>query len=1119
MVYATPQQAQQQQQQRLQEQAQQQQQQQQAHVSGHPQTPSTPMLSPDPIFQKPPPSSVSSIRGQPIRNVNLVTAAPSPQHQVSNTTSVYVQQQQQQQQQQPRPLPMQSQALKLQRMLGTSNGSNGPSLSLGSSSRALPPPSKDTLPIMMMQQPQVSSPPPPLPPQLNNNYSATNTEVSFHPPSRQPNYYKDYERKANFDGMYDYEGMLMDHLNDTPEQEEEDPQETNYGHHHHHQQGTSTTNPTSAPPHAHITPATKSSRSVKKPPSTNGAFYAQQQRQREIRMNQTNNKNNANTYIISPEQQQQEQHCSHRPPSRTNNSIDSSYTTMAVNSNNTVNHATNTSYSTQNTSMVAMAAPALPTTTTSSSSSSAARSSYSNTSKSPSIVVVPPLMSTNSSSTMAAVMTSNAEGEEDDDASIDSFPLNNNSELLEQPPFYVQEQGPYCHHQQQQQQQPFVANESPVQKNVHSPMNPQQTQQQSAAGLPAHNDKIKNKNKVIKNNNRHPPATSLRDSKDVSWRRHGRTYREQLIRHDEQGGHQNFEMSQDCSIQRYHMVAEKVLNQFLATREDPNVNLRDTYLVGTRLSKFLWDVLPSHKDYHSSVPELAQMRRESHARWLTLNHYLEELALIIDEEEHNQFVLRDLDDTLNEEEFDDDDDDNVVDNNNDDNNNNTGQAYSQHPSAMGQGLHSFRNMNAFHDNDPNAQNMQAEGTTNVPPPLVNVSPKKHRNMSRSPTCDGNNAYPPSHSLHYDNRDGGIPSNVRPIAPSNVRPIGGEGEDIWHIGDGVKTENSVDSNWFSMAGFSDPFPPSLEINNTSQTQPLTPHLEVLEEAAPTAEPKYLSSVHHQFRNIPNHEQVNFTSLSLDEDGGTALDYMAFAGPAKKEPATVSPSPAKSTPDTSKNDPSSWTSDPFASALTNSTQSKPSDLCSDSEDYKQTWGSSPFGNKMTNISTTSNNRPRVSWLDPANDGKQQDTSSPVRQQQQEQPGNEVAWWVESPDRPSRGCLSGLTGSDSQYEMLPGLTGNDSQYETSSALRRSSSSRYMSLDEHEKHNRSKQRHESTGTSNRSLLSNTICRRDNDDDDDSGIAEMSAALDRNRAQGANTPYRHRGMHHFKECVRCLLE
>ena len=164
-----------------------------------------------------------------------------------------------------------------------------------------------------------------------------------------------------------------------------------------------------------------------------------------------------------------------------------------------------------------------------------------------------------------------------------------------------------------------------------------------------------------------------------TWRKHGKLFRAKLIMNDEESGGNTFVLTNNCSIEKYYDVAERVrtvfnyvglavlprdsvkahqldfsptsfhysfipqvleqfLNKFVADRDE----LNESYLVGTRLVKFLSTVLPTHTDYFATDPVLDEMRAQSQSQLVQLLQYLEQLALIIDECEENNYILNDL---------------------------------------------------------------------------------------------------------------------------------------------------------------------------------------------------------------------------------------------------------------------------------------------------------------------------------------------------------------------------------------------------------------------------------------------------------------------------------------------
>ena len=91
-----------------------------------------------------------------------------------------------------------------------------------------------------------------------------------------------------------------------------------------------------------------------------------------------------------------------------------------------------------------------------------------------------------------------------------------------------------------------------------------------------------------------------------------------------------------------HHDTIKVLDQFLQTSIDESADLTESYLIGNRLVKFLSTVLPTHPQYFSDDQRLVEMRSRSQGQLVQLLQYLEQLARIIDEEELNKYILKDL---------------------------------------------------------------------------------------------------------------------------------------------------------------------------------------------------------------------------------------------------------------------------------------------------------------------------------------------------------------------------------------------------------------------------------------------------------------------------------------------
>lgn len=66
-------------------------------------------------------------------------------------------------------------------------------------------------------------------------------------------------------------------------------------------------------------------------------------------------------------------------------------------------------------------------------------------------------------------------------------------------------------------------------------------------------------------------------------------------------------------------------------------------MVGNRLCRFLSNVLPTHPDYWSSDPEIVSNRSKSHSQLAELVYFVKQLAVMIDEDEHQSYISRVLD--------------------------------------------------------------------------------------------------------------------------------------------------------------------------------------------------------------------------------------------------------------------------------------------------------------------------------------------------------------------------------------------------------------------------------------------------------------------------------------------
>lgn len=503
----------------------------------------------------------------------------------------------------------------------------------------------------------------------------------------------------------------------------------------------------------------------------------------------------------------------------------------------------------------------------------------------------------------------------------------------------------------------------------------------------------------------------------------------------------------------------------METREDPHVDLRDTYLVGTRLSKFLSIVLPMHKDFNSPDPELSEMRRKSHAQWLTLTHYLEELALIIDEEEHSQFVLRDLNESGEEE----------------------------------------------------------QPVMDVPPELVVGKTKKRHGSKQQPsknnefveenrphpfpsTVEDNaaSANPPQNSFHTAS----VNQQQHPNNNSNCNynSILNRGEDPWQTVDAT-TVASLDTHWFSSA-FSEPFPVSTgdehDKSDRSDRKKATEHALLDEdEQIVQISGSSRSSKSKQQNTFMDTADIPFGNLTLEEEARN-LDFFAtqMTKPSSEHSfqnaPVVTPIDKRGSSSDNKKNNNAWR---IAPAPSDRPLLKQSPLANNNSHIKDDWGSSPFH---------VDDKPQFSWAEPASSIKQQPSAMDMS----------PFWDEETAPQPEPRKSSKTSETPANSKQDPG-----EMLHSKGKVSKRPFSRYMALDEHKK----KQSDRQSGKSNNARNSRNSERRplrhyEQDCGDDTDFDKIGAMLDGNKAR-ARREYngapalRQRGIHHMKECVRCLLE
>ena len=84
------------------------------------------------------------------------------------------------------------------------------------------------------------------------------------------------------------------------------------------------------------------------------------------------------------------------------------------------------------------------------------------------------------------------------------------------------------------------------------------------------------------------------------------------------------------------------MEQFLSSSIGESEELTESYLVGSRLVKFLSVVLPTHPEYFSTDPRLSVLRHRSQEQLIELLQFMEELSMLIDEIQYNNYILQDL---------------------------------------------------------------------------------------------------------------------------------------------------------------------------------------------------------------------------------------------------------------------------------------------------------------------------------------------------------------------------------------------------------------------------------------------------------------------------------------------
>ncbi|CAB9517055.1 expressed unknown protein [Seminavis robusta] len=127
-----------------------------------------------------------------------------------------------------------------------------------------------------------------------------------------------------------------------------------------------------------------------------------------------------------------------------------------------------------------------------------------------------------------------------------------------------------------------------------------------------------------------------------TWRRYGINRRRQLLEQDAADGGNCFELNYNCRVQGYFALAEKIISKFNDAFAN-GTEIEATYVMGNRLCHFLTEALPRHPTYMKKDPLISRLREKSFQSLVGIKKKIEALALRIDEEQLNQFIMNDFD--------------------------------------------------------------------------------------------------------------------------------------------------------------------------------------------------------------------------------------------------------------------------------------------------------------------------------------------------------------------------------------------------------------------------------------------------------------------------------------------
>jgi len=94
---------------------------------------------------------------------------------------------------------------------------------------------------------------------------------------------------------------------------------------------------------------------------------------------------------------------------------------------------------------------------------------------------------------------------------------------------------------------------------------------------------------------------------------------------------QHIVLSNFCPIQRYYDTADKVLDAFLSSYEQNQLD--DAYVLGKRFTSFSTDTLPTHSYYKSKQDKLKYLRNDNIRKVGLVVDALEDITKLMDKEE------------------------------------------------------------------------------------------------------------------------------------------------------------------------------------------------------------------------------------------------------------------------------------------------------------------------------------------------------------------------------------------------------------------------------------------------------------------------------------------------------